>query len=511
MESNTNDLLDRVPKPLWYLIFMCLWVAGIIGFGLVRFNALNIDEGAAMALLLNWSVSDQIVNPATTYGGPDFRALLFIPLGVYWSGSMIAAKVFALIFCFAAAAFLYVWCLEKQDKESALLATGIFLISPVIIYLADTVSVGPFLVAVFGAAIYLDKKYRASPHTISSLYFLQMLLVAISVTLHPMGLAYPLALAWQWKQNPKSDKQKKQVWTGIGITVIVILAMQTGWIDIAWSSNPVVSLNNAIMGYNLRDPFIDNLAAGIIFLVPILYLLIRDYKNMLADLMGTMILFSLLVGLTAADNNWAMIALVFLLYRGIPALINLNRSLNKFGFVGQRGIVFFAIFLLTFIFMQADKSYAKQLGLEVETPKDQLIQRLAQEAQQKDKPFLAASEWPAQTMIICKRDVVKLPPAKENGMALLESMKSKTSNKQITHIIFNHRNPQNHDLAKNIADLVGATETLDIQQQGVIVKVRQIGDNGDNIDPAAKNETGANQNKTSPSTVPETPGPAPSN
>ncbi|WP_455376440.1 hypothetical protein [Kaarinaea lacus] len=488
MNTESSNLLDRIPKPLWYLMIMCLWGAGVIAFGLVRFNALNIDEGAAMALLLNWSVSDQIVNPVTTYGGPDFRALLFIPLGVYWSGSMIAAKVFALIFSFAAAAFLYQWCLEKQDKETALLATGIFLISPVVIYLADTMSVGPFLIAVFGAALYLDKKYRASPHTISSLYFLQMLLVAISVTLHPMGLAYPLALAWQWHKNPKSDKQKKQVWTGVGITVIVILAMQTGWIDIAWNSNPVASLHNAIMGYNLRDPSIENLAAGIIFLIPILYLLVRDYRKMLDDLMGTMILFSLLGGLAAADNNWAMIAVAFLLYRGIPSLIALNKAINKFGFMGQRGIVFFAIFILTFIFMQADKSYAKQLTLGVETPKDQLIQRLAQEAQEKDKPFLAASEWPAQTMIICKRDVVKLPPAKESGTALLESMKSKRSNKQITHIMFNHRNPQNHDLSKNIAEVVGATETLEIQQQGVIVKVRQIGNTEDKPSQPAETE-----------------------
>lgn len=498
MNTQTSNLLDRVPKPLWYLIIMCLWGAGVIGFGLVRFNALNIDEGAAMALLLNWSVSDQIVNPVTTYGGPDFRALLFIPLGVYWSGSMIAAKVFALVFSFAAAAFLYVWCMEKQDKESALLATGVFLISPVVLYLADTMSVGPFLIAVFGAALYLDKKYRASPHTISSLYFLQMLLVAISVTLHPMGLAYPLALAWQWQKNPKSDKQKKQIWIGLGITVVVILAMRTGWIDIAWGSNPIASLHNAIMGYNLRDPFIENLAAGIIFAIPILYLLIKDHRKMLDDLMGSMILFSLLAGLMAADNNWAMIAVAFLLYRGIPTLITLNKSLNKFGFMGQRGIVFFALFVVTFIFMQADKSYAKQLTLGVETPKDQLILRLAQEAQEKDQPFLAASEWPAQTMIVCKRDVVKLPPAKESGTALLESMKSKRSNKQITHIIFNHRNPKNHDLARNIADLVGATETLDIQQKGVIVKVRQIGENDDKTAHPSKNKKEPAEGKPEP-------------
>lgn len=472
MNTEASNLVDRVPKPIWYLLIMSVWGAGIIGFNLVRFNALNIDEGGAMALLLNWSVSDQIVNPVTTYGGPDFRALLFIPLGVYWSGSMIAAKVYALIFSFAAAAFLYKWCIEQQDKESALLATGILLISPVLIYLADTISVGPFLIAVFGAAIYLDKKYRASPHTISSLYFLQMLLVAVSVTLHPMGLAYPLALAWQWHKNPKSEKQKKQVWTGIGITVFVILAMQTGWINIAWGSNPLESLHTALMGYNLRDPHLDNIAAGVVLAALLLVLLYRDYKNLLGNLMGSMILFSLLVGLVAADNNWALIAIVFLLYRGIPQLIVVNKSVKSFSFMGQRGIVFAVVFLVTFLFMQADKSYSKQLTLGAETPKDQLIQSLAQEAAEKDKPFLAASEWPAQTMIICKRDVVMLPPARESGEALLNSMISKRSKKHITHIMFDHRNPQNHDLAKNLAELVGTTETLEIQQRGVIVKIR---------------------------------------
>ena len=447
---------------------MCTWGAGIIGFQLVRFNALNIDEGAAMALLLNWSVSDQIINPVTTYGGPDFRALLFVPLGIYWSGSMIAAKVFTLMFCFTAAAYLYVWCAENQDKESALLATGIFLISPVAIYLSDTMSVAPFLITVFGAGLYLDKKYRASPHIISSLYFVQMLLVAVAITLHPMGLAYPLALAWQWHNNPKSDKQKKQVWIGIGITVVIILAMQTGWINIAWGANPLVSLHNAITGYNLREPFLESWTAGIIFIIPILYLLFRDYNKMLndLDLMGTMLLLSLLVGLTAADNNWAMIAVVFLLYRGIPALISLNKSLHKFNFVGQRGIVFASILGLSFLFMQADKSYSKQLTLGIETPQDQLIKRLAQEAIKKDEPFLAASEWPAQTMIICKRDVLRLPPARDTGEQLFKSIKG------ITHIMFNHRNPQNHDLAKNLSELSGVTETLDIQQQGVVIKVR---------------------------------------
>ncbi|WP_455208312.1 hypothetical protein [Kaarinaea lacus] len=459
-------MIERIPKPAWYLLMMCVWGGAIVGFQLIRFNAYNLDEGAATALLLNWSVSDQIVNPVTTYGGPDFRALLFIPLGLYWPGSMVAAKVFALIFCFLAALFLYQWCQENESEESALIATGLFLIAPVLIYLADTISTGPFLISIFGAGLYLDKKYRASQHSISSLYFIQMLVIAVSVTLHPMGLAYPLALAWQWYKNPKSEIQKKQVWGGIGITSVVILAMQTGWIDIAWGSNPLISLHNAITGYNLREPYLDHWIGGAIAALLLAFLIYRHFKKLSQDLMGSMLLLSIFIGLSAADQNWAMVAVALILYMGIPSLIALNKSSTSLNFMGQRSIVFIAIMATSLLFMQADKSYATQIIGEVLTPRDQLIQRLSEEAANPDKPFLAASQWPAQTMIICKRDVFKLPPARESGADLLKSLGN------ITHIMFDHRDINNNGLSRNIAELGGYTETVDVQPSGVIVKIR---------------------------------------
>ncbi len=479
-------MLDRIPKPLLLGFMLCAWGGAAIFFHLVKFNAYNLDEGAAMALLLNWSVSDQIINPVATYGGPDFRALLFIPLGLYWPGSMVAAKVFTLIFCFAAAAFLFKWSESTEDKESALIATGLFLISPVLFYLADTAAIAPFLLTIFGAGLYLDKKYRASPHTVSSLYFIQLLVVAISITLHPMGLAYPLALAWRWMKDSKSEKQKKIVWFGISVTVVVILAMQTGWIDIAWGSNPLTSLHNAVLGYNLREPYLDEWTGGMIAIIPALYLLYRDSSKLLDNLMGSMLIFSILIGLVAADNNWALMVIVILLYRGIPALISVNKSLKALNFMGQRGIVFITIMAVSLLFMQADKSYAIQNSSEVLTPRDQLIQRLADEARDTDSPFLAASQWPAQTMIICRRDVLKLPPATEDGAHLLKIIKG------ITHIIFDHRDIRNNSLARNIAELSGLTETIDIQPGGVIVKIRDASEKQSQHPKITEEKTSAN-------------------
>ena len=122
-----NSVLEKIPSKLWIYVVMCAWGGAILWFGLVSFTPYGLDEGAVMALLLNWSVVDQVVNPVTTYGGPDFRALLFIPLGLYWSGSMIAAKVFTLLVCFGSAMLLYHWAKNRAIQhrdEVALIATG---------------------------------------------------------------------------------------------------------------------------------------------------------------------------------------------------------------------------------------------------------------------------------------------------------------------------------------------------------------------------------------------------
>ena len=69
--------------------------------------------------------------------------------------------------------------------------------------------------------------------------------------------------------------------------------------------------------------------------------------------------------------------------------------------------------------------------------------------------------------IICRRDVFKLPPALEDSDEFLKNLGN------ITHLVFNHTDIKNNGLARNIAELSGYTETVDIQPAGVIVKIRQ--------------------------------------
>ena len=71
-------------------------------------------------------------------------------------------------------------------------------------------------------------------------------------------------------------------------------------------------------------------------------------------------------------------------------------------------------------------------------------------------------------MIACKRDVLPLPPPAKPGEDFLKTIKG------ITHLMFNPYQPTYRELGHTIAQLGGATQTLALQQGGVIVKIRDV-------------------------------------
>lgn len=468
----SESLLEKIPAKAWAYLLMFVWGGLILWFGLVNLTPYGLDEGAAMALLLNWSAVDQVATPVTTYGGPDLRALLFIPLGLYWSGSILAAKVFSLIVAFGAAMLLYKWSRQgdaQHGDEVALIATGLFLIAPATLGISDHMGVGPYLIAAFGLGWLLDRKYRASEHVISSLYFVQTLLVAITITLHPMGLAYPLALAWGWHKDAKSERQKRQVWIGISIATAIILAMQIGWIALSWMENPLLSLGRIFQGSADASSLIDetSLVPGVILAVLLLVVLAKQGRALLSDLFGSSLLLSLMIGLFVADFNWAYVALAVILYCGTPLLIRANLAMGKHaGFIGQRGLVMAVLFVLATLFMQGDKAHGMRIESGLLSPSDELIQTLTPEASDPEKHFLAASQWPARTMLVVRADVLPLPPAAETGPDQLAMIKG------LTHLMFNHNDPDNTQLAKNFREMTDATITLARQPGGVILALR---------------------------------------
>ena len=125
------------------------------------------------------------------------------------------------------------------------------------------------------------------------------------------------------------------------------------------------------------------------------------------------------------------------------------------------------LFILATLFMQADRGHAIQLASGLLSPEDELIRELIPEAAQKEKAFLAASQWPARTMLAVRSDVLPLPPVANDGPAQLEMIKN------ITHVVFDHNDPDNTGLTQNFRDITGATETLSRMPGGVIIKIRE--------------------------------------
>jgi hypothetical protein len=497
--------LAAVPDKYWALAAMVLWGGAILFFGLIRLDNYAMDEGGAMALLLAWSVAEKVVIPVTVLGGPDIRALFFWPVALYWPGNMLAAKIFTMMALFGGAYALFRWSRQTHSQEVALIATGLLLIAPLTILQIDAVASAPFLLGAFGLAFWLDNKYHASPHAISSWYFLQMLLVFATVTLHPMGLAYPAALAWQWhrrsQENPDYQTRKKQVWLGVSLTTVIVLIMQLGWIDIHWFANPLIALNQALLSVNELDPGSSGWILGAVLAVVLIVIIAKDYLLLSQTLIGSMLLAAVVFGLIAAGRNWAVIAKALLLYRGFPLLIGMNKKISKSGFMGQRGLVLIGMMVFAVLFMRADKMHAQFIKSEILSPVDELIRTLAREARDPDKAFIAASQWPARTMLVCRRDVLHLPPPRENGEQFLASIKG------VTHIVFDHRSPANDALNRNLSEITGFTQTLAIQQAGVIIKIKTEDSEGKDQTgnpharhPTDKNDSAATGETTIPST-----------
>ena len=67
-----------------------------------------------------WSLSDRVISTAFVMGVADLRALIYLPLGLYWPGSILAAKVYTLILGFLAVFGLYRWQKRRGSGEAAL-------------------------------------------------------------------------------------------------------------------------------------------------------------------------------------------------------------------------------------------------------------------------------------------------------------------------------------------------------------------------------------------------------
>ena len=471
-----SNLFLRIPPKYWAYSALLLW--GGLVFTLLHKIPYGIDEGAAHALLLVWSVVENVVSPIVTLGLPDFRTIFFVPVGYLWPGNIVAAKIFTMLIMSCAVWAIHRWRQDSGNSESALLASGLLMISPLLIDQIDTISVAPYLLVTFALGAWLDQIYRESPRAFGGMYFSQIFLCLVSTTLHPLGLAYPLALLWAWYRNPSDDKHKNYFVAGIIFVVVLALLLTMGWKHIEWFSNPIRSLSSMFLGASsVEEIGVFRWISGLGMLAVTLLVIWKQAANLWVDFLGRTLLAAFIIGLLVGDEAWSVIALAICLYWGLSLLL-LERA-DSSGDGGRRGITMLIFFVLSTMFMLADKAHYQMTLSGQLSPRDNLVKTLVEdsgiflsdESSQNPvkmrKSIRIASQWPGLTMLACRCDALPLPPSAKDSEALYAMLRG------VNYLIFDPRNPLNSSLAHNLATMeAGKAETIALQQGGVIILIK---------------------------------------
>jgi hypothetical protein len=472
---------------------LLLW--GVLALFLLRHDLYGLDEGAAKALLLAWSIADQVASSVIWFGTPDLRTLLYLPSGFLWTGNVFAAKALTVLLLACAVWLFYIWMKRNSGPESAMLASGLLLVSPMALEQIDSLSPGVYLLMAIAFGAWLDEKYRTEQRLFGGWYFAQLLVCAFSVSLHPAGLAYPLSLLWSWRDPGSVDrKHQKYMLSGvIFVTLFTLLVrmlhwgdldwLQNPWSGLDWFQNPVNSLATVLMGTLLDSEgrLEPQWVAGGIMLAILVIILAKAYRSLWTDLTGRALLLGLVLGLPVGDQSWGMMALALILFFGIPVLLRSGLPAVNGGFFRQRGWLILLVFICLIFFMHADRKHYDVKKSGMLSAQDQLIKTLAGEAEidrhaseqdeSMNRPlFRVASQWPSRTMIACKCDTFPLPPATHDPQTQLANLHG------ITYILLDPKQTANVDLARNLSLLGGAIETASLQPGGVLLHIKQNAD-----------------------------------
>ncbi len=474
-----NSRFSLTPHRQGYLALLA-W--GIIALLLLRHDVYGLDEAAARALLLSWSIADQVANSSIYFGMPDLRILLFLPVGFLASGKVFAAKVLTVLLLAITARLLFAWRSAAAGAEGALLATGLLLVSPLALSQIDSVSTGVYLLAAIVVGAWLDGKYRADPRPFNGWFFALLFACAFSTSLHPAGLAFPLALLWSWRTLPQAIKYQRIFVGGVVFSAAFLVLLRRGWGDQAWLQNPVFSLSSAFTGTPV-DADISWAAQwlpGSAVLALALYVALRSWRSAWPDLGGRTMMIALAIGAFVGDPAWALLVLAFVLYFGMPALLPRSPNAAEGVFVRQRGALLVAVFACTTVFLLADKTYYTASQRGALSAQDELIRTIAVAAEGERKAadaaedegkggrFMVASEWPGRTMVACKCDTVPLPP-----VALNDPQKQLENLHGVDYLLFDPKQTRNIELARNFSLLGGTVETVSLQAGGVILHVKE--------------------------------------
>lgn len=485
----------RVPPGLGAVVLLVAWALAVTT--LIERRPYGLDEPTARAVLSLWSVVDEVASPVLALGVPDFRALYLIPAGVPFSGSLLAVKLCTLAVVVLAVIGLFRWKRTQGDVEAPLLASSLFLLSPLAITSIDRIAVGPFLLLTFVLGAWADASYRASRVRFGGMYFAQLLLCITAATLHPAGIALPVVLAAAWWRERESERaaatpvpgrERTHFLVGIGAATVLGVALAGGWRAQAWFANPVTTPVAAIFALHVATAA----GAALVWLVGgaltlgLLLTLWRLRARLRDDRLLAMLALGALVALPTGDSTYCMLLFAVLLYWGFPMLLGVRLGGAAGGFLSQRGVGFIVLFALLTAFLAADRDRFEEVrdGAPL-TAQDQLIESLASAVQQAHhgtagatgptaevgggagaRAPRVASQWPGRTMIACRCGALPLPPATTDPQALLDELRG------VDFVVFDPKLPGNQPLARNFALLGGErVETISLQPGGVVLRL----------------------------------------
>ncbi|PIS20037.1 MAG: hypothetical protein COW19_08720 [Zetaproteobacteria bacterium CG12_big_fil_rev_8_21_14_0_65_55_1124] len=447
------------------LIGLCLLAWAYLS--MFSYDNYGIEESAALDILLNWSIVHQIASPVAFFGVPDLRAVMFIPLDMYWAGSLIAVKVFSMYILFGAALIMYRWSEEVHGSESSMMATALLLLAPISLMQTNAIGSGIYLLFCFVVIGWLNQMVRDSEKALPSWFFLQLMMAALAISMHPMGLAVPLALGIHWWRNAGDAGKTRRMIASVSFVTIFMLFVRWGWygMDDA-AANPLSILGDSLLG----SPLLHDTGIGFgILIAAMLFITIGMHLyRRINDPVSIMLLSASLIGLLHADHAWVFIAWVTTLYLGLPLLIELNERLGGRNLMGQRGILLLLVVCTATISMLNTRQLELVAKQHLKGPVDMLISVLEKEAADTNAPFIAASQWPARTLLACRRDVLPLPPASDD----LATFQKQTTG--LTHITFNPQLEKMHALARNAASLSTTFETIALMPDGVVLKAKKL-------------------------------------
>jgi hypothetical protein len=449
----------------------------------------GLTEEGSKALLLAWSIADQVPSSAITLGAPDIRLIFFLPLAVVWSGQVIAAKWLTLLVMAAAGALLYSWRARDDQGEAALLATGLLLIAPLTVDRIDSLSAAPFLLAICGAASWLNGRLTKERGTLGGWFFAQLFLCGAAVSLHPAGLAYPAALLIYWLAEPKERRDRQIALVGIPLIAGLALVVRGGWGGIAFGQNPLPAAASIFNASRLDLPLsVADWACGFALIAVTAVVAAHERRRLMSDLTGGTLTLSVLFGVVAADKTWALLMFSLLLYGGFPWLLRACAPLKGRGLIVQRGWLWLLLVVICTVFMRTNRADYELGRLNLLSAEDDLIRELAvgisslkvagpttaapgsaapasaAPASSGAAPLLVASPWPARTSIACKCAALPLPPAAKDPESQLAMMRG------VSYVILADT-LDSRPLANNFSQLGARVEVVSKQPGGVIVRL----------------------------------------